>query len=141
MLYYGLGCRNVSKIYIPKGFDLNKIFKGLEAFYDVINNSKYANNYNYYKSIFLINKDNFLDNGYFILKEDRKLHAPISCAFYEFYNNIKDLKTKLHDIKDSLQCIVSKKRSIKTISFGSTQNPSFQDYADNIDTIEFLINI
>ena len=141
MLYYGLGCRNVSKIYIPKRFDLNKIFKGLDVFSDVINNSKYANNYYYNKSIFLINKDKFLDNGYFILKEDPKLYAPISCAFYEFYDDVKDLKSKLDDIKDNLQCIVSKKRSLKAISYGSTQNPSFHDYADNIDTIEFLINI
>ena len=141
LLYYGLGCRNVSKLYIPKGFNLNKIFKGLDTFSDVINNSKYANNYYYNKSIFLINKDIFLDNGYFILKEDPRLYAPISCAFYEFYDDIKDLKSKLHDIRDNLQCIVSKKRSLKAISYGSTQNPSFHDYADNIDTIEFLINI
>ena len=141
LLYYGLGCRNISKIYIPKGFNLNKIFKGLDTFSHVINNSKYANNYYYNKSIFLINKDSFLDNGYFLLKEDSKLYAPISCAFYEFYNDIEDLKSKLYDIKDNLQCIVSKKRSIKAISFGSTQTPSFQDYADNIDTIKFLINI
>lgn len=141
LLYYGLGCRNISKIYIPKGFNLNKIFKGLDKFSHVINNSKYANNYFYNKSIFLINKDNFLDNGYFLLKEDSKLYAPISCAFYEFYDDVEDLKSKLYDIKDNLQCIVSKKRSIKAISFGSTQNPSFQDYADNIDTIKFLINI
>ena len=139
--YYGLGCRNISKIYIPKGFNLNKIFKGLDTFSHVINNSKYANNYFYNKSIFLINKDSFLDNGYFLLKEDSKLYAPISCAFYEFYNDIEDLKSKLYDIKDNLQCIVSKKRSIKAISFGSTQNPSLHDYADNIDTIKFLINI
>ena len=141
LLYYGLGCRNVSKLYIPKGFNLNKIFKGLDNFSHVINNSKYANNYYYNKSIFLINKDKFLDNGYFILKEDPRLYAPISCAFYEFYDDIKDLKSKLHDIRDNLQCIVSKKRSLKAISYGSTQNPSFHDYADNIDTIEFLINI
>ena len=139
--YYGLGCRNISKIYIPKGFNLNKIFKGLDTFSHVINNSKYANNYFYNKSIFLINKDNFLDNGYFLLKEDSKLYAPISCAFYEFYDDIEDLKIKLYDIKDNIQCIVSKKRSIKAISFGSTQNPSLHDYADNIDTIKFLINI
>ena len=139
--YYGLGCRNISKIFIPKGFNLNEIFKGLDTFSHVINNSKYANNYYYNKSIFLINKDNFLDNGYFLLKEDSKLYAPISCAFYEFYDDIEDLKSKLYDIKDNLQCIVSKKRSLKAISFGSTQTPSFQDYADNIDTIEFLINI
>tara|TARA_Y100000741_G_scaffold325771_1_gene277481 strand:- start:316 stop:1338 length:1023 start_codon:yes stop_codon:yes gene_type:complete len=141
LLYYGLGCRNVSKLYIPIGFDLNKIFKGLEPFSYIINNSKYINNYNYNKSIFLINQEKFLDNGYFILKESSNLYAPISCAFYEFYNNIKDLKYKLHDIKDNLQCIVSKKGKIKGNTFGSTQNPSLQDYADNIDTIEFLINI
>tara|TARA_Y100001970_G_scaffold293090_1_gene437682 strand:+ start:12784 stop:13806 length:1023 start_codon:yes stop_codon:yes gene_type:complete len=141
LLYYGLGCRNVSKIYIPKGFNLKKIFKGIEALSHIINNSKYANNYYYNKSIFLINKYNFLDNGFFLLKKDLKLYAPISCAFYEFYDDIEDLKRKLHNIRDNLQCIVSKNKILKGISFGSTQKPSLQDYADNIDTVKFLINI
>jgi len=141
LLYYGLGCRNISKLYLPKEFDLNKIFKGLEPFSFIINNSKYVNNYNYNKSIFLINKDDFSDNGFFILKENSKLHSPISCAFYEFYDDIKDLDNKIHEIKDNIQCLVSKKRDIKGIPFGSTQNPSLEDYADNIDTIKFLMNI
>ena len=141
LLYFGLGCRNVSKIYIPKGFDLNKVFKGLETFSYIIKNSKYANNYDYNKSIFLINQDSFLDNGFFILKESSKIYSPISCAFYEYYENKKDLKNKLHLIKNDLQCIVSKSIIIKGTLFGNSQNPSLEDYADNIDTIEFLMNI
>ena len=141
LLYFGLGCRNVSKIYIPKGFDLNKVFKGLETFSYIIKNSKYANNYDYNKSIFLINQDKFLDNGFFILKESSKIYSPISCAFYEYYENKKDLKNKLHLIKNDLQCIVSKSIIIKGTLFGNSQNPSLEDYADNIDTIEFLMNI
>ena len=141
LLYFGLGCRNVSKIYIPKGFDLNKVFKGLEPFSYIIKNSKYANNYDYNKSIFLINQDKFLDNGFFILKESSKIYSPISCAFYEYYENKKDLKNKLHLIKNDLQCIVSKSIIIKGTLFGNSQNPSLEDYADNIDTIEFLMNI
>jgi hypothetical protein len=141
LLYYGLGCRNVSKIYIPKEFDLNKIFKGMESFSYIINNSKYANNYDYNKSILLINQDEFLDNGFFILKESSKISAPISCAFYEYYNNKKDLDNKIIEIKANLQCIVGKSRIIEGIPFGSSQNPSLEDYADNIDTIKFLMNI
>ena len=141
LLYFGLGCRNVSKIYIPKGFDLNKVFKGLEPFSYIIKNSKYANNYDYNKSIFLINQDKFLDNGFFILKESSKIYSPISCAFYEYYDNKKDLNNKLHNIKNDLQCIVSKSIIIKGTLFGSSQNPSLDDYADNLDTIEFLMNI
>ena len=141
LLYYGLGCRNVSKIYIPKEFDLNKIFKGMESFSYIIKNSKYANNYDYNKSILLINQDEFLDNGFFILKESSKIAAPISCAFYEYYNNKKDLDNKIIEIKANLQCIVGESRIIKGIPFGSSQNPSLEDYADNIDTIKFLMNI
>tara|TARA_B100000945_G_C20367652_1_gene590447 strand:+ start:99 stop:1121 length:1023 start_codon:yes stop_codon:yes gene_type:complete len=141
LLYYGLGCRNVSKIYLPKGFDLNKIFKALEPFSYIINNSKYFNNYNYNKSIFLINQEKFLDNGFFILKENLNVYSPISCAFYEFYDSKKDLQKKIDYIRNNTQCIVGKEKNIKRITFGSTQNPSLEDYSDNIDTIKFLINI
>ena len=141
LLYYGLGCRNVSKIYIPKEFDLNKIFKGIESFSSLINNSKYSNNYDYNKSIFLINQEKFLDNGFFILKESSKITSPISCVYYEYYNNKKDLENKIIDIKDNIQCIVSKSSFFEGIPLGSTQNPSLEDYADNIDTVKFLMNI
>jgi len=141
LLYYGFGCRNVSKIFVPKKYDLNKIFKGLKSFSNSIKNSKYANNYHYNKAIYLINKDKFLDNGFFILKENSKISAPISCAYFEYYNNKNDLDYKITTIKKEIQCIVSQSQIVKGIPFGQTQQPSLNDYADNIDTMKFLMKI
>lgn len=133
-LYFGLGCRSVSKLFLPINYDLDKLFKALLKFSDVINHQKYSNNYDYNKTIYLMNKENILDNGFILLKEDVSIQSPISMLFYEFYNSRSELDKYINDNSNLFQCIISK----NDIDFGQSQFPKLDDYADNIDTLEFL---
>ena len=139
--YFGLGCRNISKIYIPIGFDLDKILKSLRSHESVVNNFKYLNNYNYHKTILLLNHEPFKDNGFFILKENKKIAAPIACLHYEYYKEIEGLRMELSKNIDWIQCIVSDLNFKNAIPFGESQKPSLFQYADEIDTLEFLISL
>ena len=133
-LYFGLGCRSVSKLFLPVNYDLDKLFKALFKYSDVINHQKYSNNYDYNKTIYLMNKENILDNGFILLKEDISIQSPISMLFYEFYNSRSELDKYINDNSNLFQCIISK----NDIDFGQSQFPKLDDYADNIDTLEFL---
>lgn len=133
-LYFGLGCRSVSKLFLPVNYDLDKLFKALFKYSDVINHQKYSNNYDYNKTIYLMNKENLLDNGFILLKEDVSIQSPISMLFYEFYNSRSELDKYINDNSNLFQCIISK----NDIDFGQSQFPKLDDYADNIDTLEFL---
>ena len=135
--YYGLGCRSVSKIYIPVDYDLNKLFKSFFKYNPIINNIKYANNYDYNKTIYLMNKENLLDNGFVIFKEDQSIQSPVATIFYEYYNSRKDLNNYINLHRNLFQCVVSN----TDIPFGQSQFPKLTDYADQKDTIEFLLSI
>ncbi|MEO8761406.1 MAG: acyl-CoA reductase [Bacteroidia bacterium] len=137
--YYGLGCRNVSKIYVPKGYNFNLLYESVFSFGEIIQNKKYGNNHEYNRAIYLLNQDKFLDNNFLIIKESDSLHSPIAVLFYEQYENMEEVSAKLKTMEEDLQCVVSGKEiSIKTISFGKTQEPSIFDFSDNINTIQFL---
>lgn len=135
--YFGLGCRNVSKAYVPKGYDLAKILSRWEAYKDIIHHHKYCNNYDYQKSILLVNLIPFLDNGFILLQENEKLVSPISVLYYEYYTDPADLERKLNENKEKLQCIVGNNGKA-TVAFGSAQYPEVGDYADKVDTLKFL---
>ena len=137
--FFGLGCRNVSKIYFPINYNFDVFFKSMYKWKNIIYNHKYANNYNYNRTINLIDKNVFLENGFLILKESEENHSPISVLLYEYYKNIKDLRKKIKLIEKDLQCIVSSNFYKNEVEFGETQNPKLSDYADNIDTIDFLL--
>ena len=137
--FFGLGCRNVSKIFIPKDYNFDEFFKSVYKWRDIINNHKYAGNYTYNRAINLIDIQPILENGFLILKESKNNYSPISVLLYEHYNDDDELKEKIELIKDDLQCIVSKNYCKNEVAFGETQNPRLHDYADNIDTIEFLL--
>lgn len=140
--FYGLGCRNVSKIFVPEGYEFTKFFEAIQPHQDIIYLSKYVNNYDYNKSIYLVNKDVFKDNGFLLLKKDLDLVSPLSVLFYETYSSIQELNKHLDGIKDSLQVVLSKKGLVEnSIEFGQSQNPRVWDYADNVDTMEFLISL
>lgn len=139
--YFGLGCRNVSKLFVPKGYDFDVFFDAIYEYRDVINYEKYANNYDYNKAVFLMSNFKLLDNGFLTIKEDPSYASPISSIFYEFYDNLEDLNLRLKTDKEQLQCIVSNHKVPGSIDFGTTQKPSLWDYADNVNTIEFLLNI
>ncbi|WP_293306379.1 acyl-CoA reductase [Pedobacter sp. UBA5917] len=137
--YFGLGCRNVSKIYFPKGYDIANLYEGIESFQPIINHFKYNNNYDYNKSIYLVNAAKHYDNGFLLLKEDESLTSPLAVLFYEEYENLKVVEDKLKEQSDNIQCIITKSPlGDNTFDFGQSQHPKLWDYADNVNTIEFL---
>lgn len=139
--YFGLGCRNVSKLFIPKNYNFDLFFNGMFSYQDIIKYEKYANNYDYNKAVFLMSNFKLLDNEFLIIKEDTSYSSPIASVFYEYYDNLNDLKLKLENENEQIQCIVSNQLIENSVAFGQTQKPRLWDYADNIDTIEFLLNI
>ena len=139
--YFGLGCRNVSKLFVPQHYNFDSFFNAIFKWSDIINHHKYANNYDYNKAVYLMSEYNILDNGFFMLKEDVNYASPISVAFYEYYNNIEELKLKLISETNQIQCIVSGTSLGIGIPFGSSQEPKLWDYADNVDSVDFLLKI
>ena len=139
--YFGLGCRNVSKIFVPKGYSFTDFFVAIFKYQDIIHYEKYANNYDYNKAVFLMSNFKLLDNGFLTIKEDSSYASPISSVFYEFYDSIEELQLRLESESGQIQCIVSNKLVENSIDFGQTQKPNLWDYADNVDTISFLLTI
>ena len=140
--YYGLGCRNVSKLYVPREYDFKRFFPPLESYNPVLMHKKYGNNYDYNKSLLLLNKEPHLDNGFLLLRESSALATPVSLINYQYYNSLDELKKRIGDDSDHIQCIVAKPGLIVgCIDFGQSQNPALNDYADGIDVIDFLTGL
>ncbi len=135
--YFGLGCRNVSKLLIPENYDLDLFFKGIYDHHEVINHVKYANNYDYHKTIYLMNQDEILENGFVVLKESEDLHSPLGVLYYQRFKDTDQIQRYLEEMKESVQCVVGS----NYIGFGEAQCPGLADYADGMDTMEFLKNI
>ncbi len=140
-MYFGLGCRNVSKIYIPKGFDIRSIFPQFEDYQTHKNHHKWMNNYEYNRSIYLINQEQFYETGFAIFKEDKALLSPIAVVYYEVYESLQDLLLFLEANKEQLQGIISEINSKDFIPLGKAQYPEIGDYADGVDTMDFLQTI
>src|SRR5690554_651208 len=139
--YFGLGCRNVSKLFVPKNYDFEKFFNAMYEYREIINNQKYINNYDYNKAVFLMSNFLILDNEFLVLKEDNSYSSPISSIFYEFYTDLKEVKNRIQEDSEQIQCVVSNNLIENSVAFGQTQLPQLWDYADNVDTISFLLNI
>ena len=136
--YFGLGCRNVSKLFVPKGYNFDNFFKAMYEYRDVIQYEKYANNYDYNKAVFLMSNFQLLDNEFLTIKEDVSYASPISSVFYEFYENLEEITTRLNNDAEQIQCVVSNNLIENSVAFGQTQQPKLWDYADNVDTLAFL---
>jgi hypothetical protein len=139
--YFGLGCRNVSKLFVPKGYSFDAFFEAIFEYQEVIHYEKYANNYDYNKAVFLMSNYKLLDNGFLTLKEDSSHASPISSVFYEYYDSLAELEKRLETEAETIQCIVSNNLIKNSIPFGQTQRPQLWDYADNVDTISFSLTI
>lgn len=140
-LYFGLGCRNVSKLYLPEDYDIAHFYEGIASFAQVFDHHKYRNNYDYNKSIYLINGDTHFDNAFLLLKEDQSLTSPLAVVHYEKYHSIPDLTEQLRSLTDQLQCVVSTRAldiPLPSLQPGQTQQPGLWDYADGVDTLAFL---
>ncbi len=140
--YFGLGCRNVSKIFVPEGYDASLLLKPWEYCKGVVNHHKYANNYDYQKCLLLMNQNLFYDGGFVLLVENNALVSPISVVYYEYYKDLEDLKNKLQPQEEKIQCITSASGWYPTsIPFGKAQLPDVWDYADRVDTMKFLAEL
>jgi len=139
--FYGLGCRSVAKIFVPEHYNFDMLFKAIYKFHPIVNQQKYANNYDYNKAVYLMSEFKILDNGFLILKEDESYSSPIASLFYEYYSDMNALKNKLQKDAEELQCIVSEGFDSNEVIFGKTQEPALNDYADGIDTVDFLLKI
>ncbi len=133
--YFGLGCRSVSKIYLPSGYDITEMTHNWSRYSTIINHNKYANNYDYNKAVFLVNKEKFIDTGYLLLKENKGIASPVSVLYFDLYNSINEVFQEVEDSREKIQCIVNR----RNIPFGMAQSPRLWDYADGTDTIDFLL--
>lgn len=137
--YYGLGCRNVSTLFVPPEFDLTAFLKQMDGFSAVLDNHKYVNNYTYQKSLLMLNQESFLDNGFLLLRESESLISPVAMLHYTVYRDQADLKQRIDSQRGSLQVIVSAGGWYAgSIPFGTAQFPQVDDYADGVDTMKFL---
>ncbi|UOE51600.1 acyl-CoA reductase [Mucilaginibacter sp. SMC90] len=142
--YYGLGCRNVSKILVPEGYDFTFFFESIEDHKAIINHHKYNNNYDYNKSIYLVNSDKHLDNGFLMVKEDDRLTSPLSALFFNYYHDMAEAENMISQNAENIQCIVSTLPlhvKNQVVGFGQSQQPKLWDYADGVDTMEFLSSL
>jgi hypothetical protein len=139
--YFGLGCRNVSKLFVPRDYIFDKLFEAIYDWHPLMDIHKYANNYDYNKAVYLMSEFKFLDNGFLMLKEDEGYSSPIATCFFEYYENQDQLKAKLQADADKIQCIVTNGFYENENAFGQTQNPHLWDYADGVDTVSFLLKI
>lgn len=142
--YYGLGCRNVSKILVPEGYDFTFFFESIEDHKAIINHHKYNNNYDYNKSIYLVNGDKHFDNGFLMVKEDDRLTSPLSVLFFNYYHDMAGVENIIDQNVENIQCIVSKlplQVTNQVVGFGQSQQPKLWDYADGVDTMEFLSSL
>jgi hypothetical protein len=137
--YYGLGCRSVSKLYVPKEYNFDAFFKAIYDFHPIIDQVKYANNYDYNKAVYLMSQFKLLDNGFLILKEDESYASPIASLCYERYVDLTSVLEKVEADEEKIQCIVADGLITNEIKFGKTQHPTLSDYADAVDTVDFLL--
>ena len=140
--FFGLGCRNVSKLYVPTNYTFDALFEAVYEKKEVININKYASNYDYNRAVYLMNSIPFLDNNFLIIKQGNDLHTPVSVIHYEFYDEIEKVQSALHAQQEEIQCIVSHVADIKpSVNFGESQKPRLWDYADQVDTLRFLLHL
>lgn len=141
--YFGLGCRSVNKLYLPADFELDRIFGAWLPFQYAIDNKKYANNYDYHRALFLLDREPFLENGFVVLRENESYSSPVSIIHYERYDQIDSVKEALKTDRDKLQCVATRQNwsDLPIVDFGKTQSPSLSDYADGVDTMAFLLEL
>lgn len=142
LTYFGLGCRNVSKIFVPKGFDITQLFPHFDLFQEYVNHSLFKDNYDYNRTLLLMNLDKHLANDFLIAKEDASLHSRLATIHYSFYEKPEEVQDFIIEHHEELQVVVGRANKLwKSVDFGYAQQPELNDYADHIDTIEFLLSL
>ena len=136
--YFGLGCRNVSKVLVPQGFDLDRLFKAFFPWRDIVHHNKYANNYDYTRALWMLDRINFVENGFLLVKDDAALASPVATLFYERYDDLTTVEAYVATHRESIQCVVDHDGRTP---FGRSQYPELADYADGVDTLHFLLGL
>jgi len=142
--YFGLGCRNVSKLLIPQGYDIGTFFRPIETYQPIINHHKYNNNYDYNKSVYMVNSEKHFDNGFLLLKESEGMASPLAVLHYEYYDTLANAEAIVNTNSEKIQCVVCispLKLTSQVVSPGQSQQPQLWDYADGVDTMEFLVKL
>lgn len=137
--YFGLGCRNVTHLLLPKNYEFKQLFTIWEAFSELAHHHKYVNNYHYHKALLLMNLDPHMDTGFLLLKERNDLYSPVGMLNYSFYNSAQEAKDWLAQRAEQIQCVTSKSAEFSNIPVGSAQKTMLWDYADGVDTVEWLL--
>lgn len=136
LLYFGLGCRNVSKLYVPRDYDFVPLLRALDKYKWMADHSKMKNNYDYQLAIHILNNSFYMTNGVVLLVENTQLFSPISQVHYEYYDSIESVAVQ-QTLKDDLQCVTGG----QSLPFGQAQMPAITDFADGVDTMEFLTKL
>ncbi len=142
--YFGLGCRNVSKIYVPEGYNFNHLLEiWHDNFKEMAMHDKYKNNFDYNFALYMLNRTPLLNNGCLILIQEKNLHARIASLHYDTYKNVEELENELLSIKESLQCVstLAEFPTLKTVVPGGTQQPSLLDYPDGEDVMKWCLAV
>lgn len=138
--YFGMGCRNVTQLWVPEGFEFAQLFENWQDTYqDLMNHHKYANNYNYHKALLLMNLDPHIDSEFVLFKERDSLHAPVGLVNFSYYQDISEVNSWLTSNNEEIQCVLSELKGINGLSYGDAQKPTLRDYADNVDTLSWLL--
>lgn len=149
--HFGMGCRSVTKLYLPEDFDLNRCFAQWMSWGHLGNHAKYANNYDYHKAVWLLNEENLIENGFLLVKEDEALVSPIGTLFIERYGETSSVVDHLTEVKDQIQVVTLRPQSdlvgplqragLRTAEMGENQCPTLTDHADGVDTLAFLLGL
>jgi hypothetical protein len=151
--HFGMGCRSVTKLWLPEGFDLDRCFAAWVGWGRLSQHSKYANNYDYHKAVWLLNREELIENGFVIVKEERDaLVSPIGTLFIERYKDASEVARHLSQRADELQVVSARPGgevsmalkahpSLRVVALGDNQFPQLRDHADGVDTMEFLLGL
>jgi len=135
--YFGLGCRNVTQVFVPRDFDLDRLFAAFVDWTHLGNHHRYYNNYTYHKALWLMEAVDLLENGFVLLKEDAQWVSPVGSLHYQRYDDLQEVESRIEAGSSEIQCRVG----VNGLSFGQAQHPGLSDYADGVDTMAFLMGL
>lgn len=141
--YFGMGCRNVTFLLVPENYNWEPFMKAGEPLRTLRDHTKYSNNYDYYKSIYLLNRDVFLDNEAFMVRQMDRPGAPVSVVHYAVYRDEQALQNWLQEHEPEIQCLATENGSLfeRSVPFGTAQKPELSDWPDGKNVLDFLTNI
>ena len=141
--FFGLGCRNVSKLFLPEDYDFNPLLETLHQYRSLALHHKYKNNFDYNLALAMLNRTPYYNNGCLILQENPQTASPIAMVHYEYYSSPRVLGEKIAGAREEIQCVVGNAERLQLpgvdfVPFGKSQQPGLDDYPDGVDVMKFL---